>query len=202
LESKIVTIPKVIPCISIEGPGFGWIILFELIKLYYTDIPTYEAILLSSILNDDMDLSERAIDTIWTPEQIRVGTNNGYFTVHADIYSQSEMCIENTEIDDHINQLYDDIHILIKDIKKTNPNMNSFLEITEDSETNKFISSCVYNCAAKVLNSIEVIHTDALLQVMPFCGIIDRRILITSKPYSTKATYMKILKTGDTGVFK
>lgn len=201
MENRSITIPKVIPCISIEGPGFGWAILFELIKLYYVDIPTHEAILLSSILNDE-DLSEVTIGTIWTPERIRIGTNNSYFTVHADIYGQSEMCIENTEIDNYLNQLYNDMHVLIKDIKETNPNMNSFLEITEDPETNKFISSCVYNCAAKVLNSIEVIHTDALLQVMPFCGIIDRRILVTSKSYPTKATYMKILKTGDNIVLK
>lgn len=193
--------PKVIPCIAIEGPGFGWRIAFELIKIYNVDIPTYEAILLSDILTfDDNDLFE--VDGVWVPERIQIGTNNSYFTVHAAIYNQSEMCIENTEIDNYLDQLYNDIYVLIKDIKETNPNMNSFLEITEDSETNKFISSCVYNCAAKVLNSIEVIHTDALLHVMPFCGIIDRRTLVTSKSYPTKATYMKILKTGDNIVLK
>ncbi len=211
MESKTIVLPKVIPCISINGPAFDWSIRFELVKIWdsvhlddeYPQPILEDAVIpVNSLVNKISNFDD---NPNWRSEHVRLNTTSGQSEIYISVYQDSERYVENTIIDDHLNKLFDLIDVLVKDVKNSNPCINSFLEITGDKETDNLIEASIYDCAAKVLNSIEVIHTDELLQIVPFCGIIERRIFTESRiahPYVTKETYMKIITTGDNIVLK
>lgn len=211
MNSKTIILPKALPCISISGPLFNWIISFELAKIWDRVYPEDRYPI--TILDDDIVPVKSLVNKVfnldtnpnWLPAHVRLNTTSGQSEIYLSTYADSERCIENTVISDHLNTLYDIIYVLIKDVKTSNPCMNAFLKITGDPETDNLIEQSIYNCATKILNSIEAIHTDELLQIMPFCGIIEHRIKFetgTKSSYFSKASYMKIIANGDDLVLK